>query len=87
MAFVVNDHLPNHMLVSTEKLLHMGMVICISFSSIVCRANNIANSSVVYTDKWSDTLFLIYDSFCEIYTAAPANHISGSLLACVNINT
>ena len=54
--------------------------ISVFFSSTHCRANNIAHSSVVYTDKWSDNLFLMYVSLMGIYTAAPAHPVSGSFV-------
>lgn len=68
-------------------ICQMHGLIFISFSSIHCRANNIANSSIVNADKWSVTLFLIKDSLTAIYTAAAAHPVSGSLGQSVNIIT
>lgn len=86
MISVLRDDLPDIMLVSVEKLSDAIMVLFISFSSNHCRANDIANSSVVYTDKWFDTL-LICDSLTGMYTAAPAHPVSGYFEPSVNINT
>lgn len=54
---VLNADLPDLMHDNAEKLSDAITAFCISFSFIRCNASSIAKSSVVYTDRWSDTPF------------------------------
>ena len=73
------------MLDRAEELSEAITVLGTCFSSIHCNANITANSSVVYTDTWSDTLFLIQVSLTGMHTAAPALPLTGSLEPSVKI--